>query len=87
MYLRKTVFFLNPNLPLTCDGLTSAIRAAKPQILCTVPYALKLLAEQQNGIEALRTCDRVLSTGSQCPDELGDRLVDQGVHLGTLLGS
>lgn len=87
MYQRKTVFFLNPNLPLTCEGLTVAMKEAQPAVLCAVPYVLKLLGEQQSGIEVLRSCRQVLFAGSQCPDELGDRLVDQGVNLASFLGS
>lgn len=87
MYQRKTVFFLNANLPLTCEGLTTAMKEARPAVLCAVPYVLKLLGEQQSGIEALRCCRQVLFTGSQCPDELGDRLEDQGVNLASFIGS
>lgn len=87
MYQRKTVFFLNPNLPLTCEGLTVAIKEAQPAVLCVVPYMLKLLGEQHSGIEALRSCLQVIYTGSQCPDDLGDRLVAQGVNLASFIGS
>jgi len=84
---RKTCFFPNPNLPMTCEGLTLAIREAKPITLCVVPYVLKLLREQESGIEALKSCEEVLFTGSQCPDELGDYMVDRGVNLVTFIGS
>ncbi|KAL9611143.1 MAG: hypothetical protein Q9167_004196 [Letrouitia subvulpina] len=87
MYHRKTVHFLNPDLPMTCEGLTQAIAAAKPGVLGVVPYILKLLNEDERGIEALRSCAHVLTGGSQCPDDLGDRLVDLGVNLSTLFGS
>lgn len=87
MYQRKTVYFLNPNLPVTCDGLTTAINEAKPSTICVVPYVLKLLREQQSGLDALRSCEQVISTGSQCPDDLGDYLVERGVNLSTFLGS
>ncbi|KAL9617569.1 MAG: hypothetical protein Q9160_007639 [Pyrenula sp. 1 TL-2023] len=87
MYRRRTVHFLNPDLPTTCKGLTEAIKVVRPELLSTVPYMLKLLAEEQNGIEAMRECKYVLSTGSQCPDDLGHRLVQLGVNLGTLFGS
>lgn len=87
MYQRKTAFFLNPNRPVTCKGLTAAIQAAKPSTLCAVPYTLKLLREQQSGIEALKSCGQVVFTGSQCPDDLGDFLVGQGVNLATFMGA
>ena len=46
MYHRKTIFYPNPNLPLTCRGLTEAINEAQPSVLNVVPYVLKLLAEE-----------------------------------------
>ena len=86
MYQRKTVFLMNPHLPSTCEGLTSAIREAQPGTLCAVPYALKLLAEQESGIDALKRIDQVVFTGSQCPDDLGDQLVEKGVNLASFMG-
>lgn len=87
MYRRKTVHFLNSDLPVTREGLTQAIAAARPELLSTVPYILKLLAEENSGIESLRGCGHVLTTGSQCPDDLGDRLEELGVNVSTLYGS
>ncbi|KAL9607296.1 MAG: hypothetical protein Q9167_007777 [Letrouitia subvulpina] len=86
IYQRKTVFFLNSNLPVTSEGLTVAINVAKPGTICVVPYVLKLLREHEAGIEALRSCEQVLFTGSQCPDDLGDYLVDRGINLASLMG-
>ncbi|KAL6720006.1 hypothetical protein ACLMJK_001927 [Lecanora helva] len=87
MFERKTWFFPNPNLPMTCESLATAMRAAKPGTMCVVPYVLKLLREQESGIEALRNCPQVMFTGSQCPDDLGDYLVERGVHLVSFIGS
>ena len=86
MYQRITLFFLNSDLPATCEGLTEAIRVAMPNFLSTVPYMLKLLAEQQSGIEALRHCDCVLTAGSHFPDDFGSQLVEDGVNLSTVFG-
>ena len=63
------------------------INEARPFVLDTVPYVLKLLGEQNPGIEALKTCEEVNFIGSQCPDELGDRLVRQGVKLSSVFGT
>jgi len=49
-----------------------------------VPYNLKLLAESPAGLEALKACSQVVSSGSQLSDELGDRLVQMGVNVETL---
>lgn len=55
--------------------------AAEPESFHGVPYALKLLAESDEGIQALAKCKLVLYGGSSCPDELGDKMVDAGVYL------
>ncbi len=87
MYRRRTIFYPNPYLALTCESLTLAIDGARPSVLNAVPYVLKLLAEEQKGIEAMKSCEQVISAGSQCPDELGDRIVDHGINLGTYFAS
>ena len=87
LYKRKTVYLFNGNLPQTHESVTSAIRAAQPEIIWTVPYVLKLLAEKQDGIDVLKPCKIVSCSGSRCPDELGDLVVSQGVHLGTSFGA
>ena len=87
MYQRKTVFFTNPHLPFTSEGLTTAIREIQPGTLCAVPYVLKLLAEQESGTEALKRIGQVIFTGSQCSDDLGDHLVEKGVNLASFMGT
>ena len=87
MFQRKTVFFLNPNLPITCEGIIAALDVARPGVICAVPYVLKLLAEQESGIEALKRCTHVSFTGSSCPDTLGNMLMDRGVNLESWMGS
>ena len=73
-------------MPQTRGNLVASIRAAQPEMLYTVPYVLKLLAES-DGVDALRACQVVSTTGSQCPDELGDLLTDARVHLEYIYGS
>lgn len=77
---KRTVLY-NANLPLTNGHLVEAMRAAEPESFHCVPYALKVLAETEEGIEALQRCKLVLFGGSSCPDELGDALVARGVYL------
>jgi acyl-coenzyme A synthetase/AMP-(fatty) acid ligase len=84
---RKTLYLFNGHVPQTHDTLTAAISAARPEIVWTVPYVLKLLAEKQDGIDALKKCWMVSSSGSRCPDDLGDLLTKAGVFLGLLFGS
>jgi acyl-CoA synthetase (AMP-forming)/AMP-acid ligase II len=83
---KRTVLH-NANIPLTLPNLVQAMKLAKPQSFHGVPYVLKILAEDQAGIDELRKCDLVLFGGSSCPDELGDKLVNAGVFLVTHYGA
>ncbi|MCJ1445536.1 MAG: hypothetical protein MMC23_006041 [Stictis urceolatum] len=76
-----TTAFFNAGLPLTHDNLVNAMEQLGVESFHGVPYALKLLAESDRGMQALRSCKLVLFGGSSCPDELGDKLVDAGVYL------
>lgn len=75
------IAMFNANLPLTGPNLITAMEKLHPGGFHGVPYALKLLGESKHGIELLAACDTVMFGGSSCPDDLGDRLVEQGVHL------
>ncbi|KAI8952327.1 acetyl-CoA synthetase-like protein [Xylaria longipes] len=86
MYMRKTAHLYNANLPLTAEHLVAALKEIQPEICHTVPYVLKLMAERQDGIEVLKRCKFVTAAGARTPDELGDRVVQQGVNLGVILG-
>ena len=80
-YTRATMYLGNYAFPITSQNLIEAIGAAKPELVCVVPYVLKLLAEKTEGIKSLAGANLVLYAGSSCPDELGDRLVARGVNL------
>jgi acyl-CoA synthetase (AMP-forming)/AMP-acid ligase II len=75
------IAFLNSNLPMTSSNLTAAMEKMKPEGFHGVPYALKLLGENSRGIELLKRCQVVMFGGSSCPDDLGDRLVKEGINL------
>ncbi|KUJ18380.1 acetyl-CoA synthetase-like protein [Mollisia scopiformis] len=81
VYSGKEIALFNANLPLSGPNLIEAMRAVNPECFYGVPYALKLLAETESGVEVLRKCKLVLFGGSSCPDDLGDRLVEAGVYL------
>ena len=87
IYTRKTLYLFNGNVPQTHETVTAAIRAAKPEFVSTVPYVLKLLAEKRDGIKVLRQCKVVSTSGSRCPDELGDLMVNEGIHFGIAFGA
>ncbi|KAJ5555047.1 Male sterility NAD-binding [Penicillium sp. DV-2018c] len=80
-YTRAPTYLGNYSLPVTYQTLCDALRVAQPQQISAVPYVIKLLAEGQEGIDALAKAQLVLFGGSSCPDDLGDRLVAQGVNL------
>ncbi|KAJ5769178.1 hypothetical protein N7520_003737 [Penicillium odoratum] len=80
-YTRQSAYLGNHSLAITYQNLVDALKVAKPQQISAVPYVIKLLAEKQEGIEALASPQLVLYGGSSCPDDLGDRLVAQGVNL------
>lgn len=81
IYSKKSLHLYNADLPLTHDYLTSIMRKHQFEIFYGVPYALKLLAESEEGMELLRRLKIVMYGGSACPDELGDNLVNNGVNL------
>ncbi|KAF2827105.1 male sterility protein [Ophiobolus disseminans] len=81
IYSGKSIHIYNADLPLTQSYLTSILRKHNFEIFYGVPYALKLLAETEEGIELLKQLKIVMYGGSACPDTLGDLLVDQGVNL------
>lgn len=87
IHSRKTIYAMTGYTPQTHNTVTAAIKAAKPEIIWTVPYVIKLLAEKPDGIDVMKNCRFVSSGGSKLPDELGDMLTDAGVHIGMQFGS
>ena len=77
----KMIYMYNASLPLTKQNLLGVMRQHKFEIFYGVPYALKLLSESEEGIQALAAMKVVMFGGSACPDTLGDQLVDGGVNL------
>ena len=77
----KPIYFCNYGLPFTKDNLMVMIEHVKPEIFHCVPYILKLLAESEEGVRCLAKAKVVQYGGSACPDDLGDRLVQEGVML------
>ncbi len=87
MWMRKTAHLYNTSLPMTADHLVAVLEAVRPEALHAVPYGLGLLAEKQRGVEAMKACKIVTSAGARTPDELGDRLVREGINLGIVFGT
>lgn len=86
MWMKKTAFMWDASQPLTASGLVAALEAAQPESVHAVPYVLQLLVDSTCGVELLRTCKLVAYGGATCPDELGDRFVNEGVKFGGSLG-
>ncbi|KAH7123321.1 hypothetical protein B0J13DRAFT_680032 [Dactylonectria estremocensis] len=81
IHCQKPIYLYNANLPLAQEHLLKIMREHKFEIFYGVPYALKLLAETDEGIDLLRELKIVMYGGSACPDDLGNLLVDNGVNL------
>ena len=84
---RKKILMYNPNLPVTADHVVQALSHVRPDVLHVVPYTMELLAQTEEGIDAMRRCDRVVFSGSGAPDDLGNDLVAKGVNVETLWGA
>ena len=84
---RKTIYMCNPNLPLTADYVVQALRHVRSDVLHVVPYTIELLAQTDEGIDAMKRCERVVFSGVAAPEDLGDDLVAKGVNIETLWGA
>ncbi|KAJ0419446.1 hypothetical protein BJY00DRAFT_302185 [Aspergillus carlsbadensis] len=87
IYSCKSLHLYNPGLPLTSKYLVEIMQSHSFEIFYGVPYALKLLAESEDGIKALANLKAVMFGGSACPDSLGNLLVENGVYLISHYGS
>ncbi|KAJ9261852.1 hypothetical protein DTO027B5_3035 [Paecilomyces variotii] len=86
MWMRKTAFMWNASLPLTTSSLVAALKSSQPESISAVPYVLQLLVEEPSAIDVLKKCKLVTYGGAPCPDELGDKLVGEGVRFGGAFG-
>ncbi|KJK63632.1 Male sterility protein [Aspergillus parasiticus SU-1] len=87
IYSSKRLYLYNAELPLTRQYLLDIMQAHPLEIFYGVPYALKLLAETEEGIAALAQFKAVMFGGSACPDSLGNLLVENNVNLISHYGS
>ncbi|KAH8428587.1 uncharacterized protein LDX57_006283 [Aspergillus melleus] len=87
MWMRRTAHLYNAAMPITSESLIDILEIVKPEAVHTVPYVLGLMAEKPRGVELLRRCQVVTGAGARTPDELGDRLVREGVNLGIVFGT
>jgi len=78
---RKTMYMYNPNIPMTADYCIKVLEHIRPDVLHVVPYTLELLALSERGVDAMASCQRVVFSGSGCPDDVGNDLVSKGVNV------
>ncbi|RAR09693.1 acetyl-CoA synthetase-like protein [Stemphylium lycopersici] len=81
IYSGKPMYYVNYDYPITKQNLLTTIEHVKPDLLFCVPYVLKLLADSDQGMNALAGIDLIMYGGSACPDDLGDKLVKHGVNV------
>lgn len=86
-------FFPEGVVPITGSNLMRAINFAREvspvpvKYYSSVPYVVQMLAEEEGGIELLRTMDLVGIGGAALPATVGDKLVQAGVNLLSRMGS
>ncbi|KAF5724834.1 nonribosomal peptide synthetase [Fusarium mundagurra] len=86
-------FFPEGQAPITGANIIRAIEFARGhspipiKYFSSVPYVLQMLSEEYGGIEVLQTMDLVGVGGAALPPAIGDKLVDEGVHLLSRMGS
>ncbi|KAH8704891.1 hypothetical protein BGW36DRAFT_284750 [Talaromyces proteolyticus] len=83
----NTIHLYNASLPLAKQYLLDIMKSHDFEIFYGVPYALKLLAEIEEGVQALAKLKVVTFGGSPCPDSLGEKLIANGVNLISHYGS
>ncbi|KAJ6148681.1 hypothetical protein N7497_010663 [Penicillium chrysogenum] len=82
IHSEKIIYMYNSSLPLTAPILLSSLKKYQEiQVLYGVPYALKLLAEIDEGLQQMARLELVMFGGSSCPKPIGDTLVQNGVRL------
>jgi acyl-CoA synthetase (AMP-forming)/AMP-acid ligase II len=87
MYMGKTANLISATMPMTTDNLVRAVKAIQPEVIHAVPYALGLMVESEAGIDALKAAKIVTAAGARTPDELGDKLLAEGVEFGVVFGT
>lgn len=81
IYSGKQIHMYNASKPLTKDLLVNTMGRFDFEIFYAVPYVLKLLADDEEGIDLLSRMKIVMFGGSSCPKSIGDELVSKGVNL------
>lgn len=82
IHSQKLIYMYSGETPLKASCLLDTLKNHKEiEVLYGVPYALKLLSETDDGLEALARLELVMFGGSACPKSIGDNLVQHGIRL------
>ncbi|KAG0636925.1 hypothetical protein HOY80DRAFT_312084 [Tuber brumale] len=86
IYRGKVASMFSADLPITEKNVIAGLKATRPETFYSVPYTLKLMAETDEGMEAMKMCKSVGTGGSTCPEELGGKLTAVGITLVSYYG-
>lgn len=76
----------NDLIPLDASKYRDMLVKLQPQTLWFNPTNLQGAMSTREGLEVMRQCDLVVTTGGVFPTQLGQRLVQAGVHLVSIYG-
>ncbi|PSS31017.1 hypothetical protein PHLCEN_2v2430 [Hermanssonia centrifuga] len=85
----STLYLFSSTHPITVSNILGAMSATTSRITAflSVPYILKMLAEDPRGLQMLQRMELVSTGGAPLPEALGDEMVRRGVRLVSRLGS
>ncbi|KAJ1601811.1 hypothetical protein NDA14_006732 [Ustilago hordei] len=66
---------------------SKAARHSTAEIIYAVPFTFKMLSEDEESLDVLRSIKLCCYSGAPCPVEVGDMLVANGVNLVAFLGA
>ncbi|KAJ1588049.1 hypothetical protein NDA12_003307 [Ustilago hordei] len=69
------------------DLVSKAARHSTAEIIYAVPFTFKMLSEDEESLDVLRSIKLCCYSGAPCPVEVGDMLVANGVNLVAFLGA
>lgn len=69
------------------DLVSKAARHSTAEIIYAVPFTFKMLSEDEESLDVLRSIKVCCYSGAPCPVEVGDMLVANGVNFVAFLGA
>lgn len=84
---QQPLFYDNDLLPFTPDGLIAVMREGRFHFAAVTPHSLGLIVSHPDGLAELQKCQTVRVFGAVLPQEIGDKLVQAGIRLGSGYGT